>query len=32
MPKKAENIHVERAKKRLGSLISKCRGTSMSQR
>lgn len=32
MPAKSENNHVEKAKKRLGNLISKCRGTSMSQR
>ena len=32
MPGKSENNNVEKAKKRLGNLISKCRGTRMSQR
>ena len=32
MSEKSENNNVEKAKKRLGDLISKCRGTRMSQR
>ncbi len=32
MPAKTEGIDVEKAKKKLGSLISKCRGSNMSQR
>lgn len=32
MPVKTENVNTEKAKKRLGNMISKCRGTKMSQR
>lgn len=32
MPAKTENVEVEKAKKKLGSLIVKCRGNNMSQR